>query len=437
LGVDLLVTIPSWISLLTSAENNVGQMRSIKFLRFFRFMKLLRLAKFEHVLHQVIEVINSPYLLLVLRIAKLMVALIVFNHIVACVWFMLGDQDPTGWVHQNDVGSTTILYRYLTSIHWSLTQFQGTSEIVPVSVWERAYAVIYLITALIIFASFVSSLTNLMRQLQDLQNDRTAQQRVFRTYLTENQISSGLSVRVRKYIAWMDRQRQRQRYSEDVLLLLPTQLLMELQDEARAPVLERHPFFLVFRQKFIRLARHLSHEALVQVTPVPGEVVFEEGEVCENMYFAVDGQLRYTAAPLGDRLRVNMADTSQRLASMENCTEEGDFAHLPSRRVFPRQWLSEAVLWTIWTHRGDLVGLGDCSLFSLVVDEFIRITRTSPVALVTASIYARRFVAAIDLYKCKKDLTDLINNESLFADPDLRPSSEGGQSKIGRWFHYL
>merc|ERR1719221_1130857 len=134
-----------------------------------------------------------------------MFCLILLNHIVACVWFLIGNREE-GWVQSMDVGDREVVYQYLNAIHWTLTQFQGTSDIVPgTTLGERAYAVGTIVMALIVFSSFVSSLTNLMMQLQSLHSKRTYEQRVVRGYLAVHSISSVLSVRVKKYLEWKQR----------------------------------------------------------------------------------------------------------------------------------------------------------------------------------------------------------------------------------------
>merc|ERR1712050_371519 len=104
-------------------------------------------------------------------------------------------------------------------------------------------------------------------------------------------------------------------------------MLMELQDEARSPVLCAHPFFEIFREKFAGTTRLISHEALVQVTPVPGEFVFAEGDQCLSMYFGVTGHLRYVAKLRGAHGRVKRRHVPLAERALESgvdyFTEEG------------------------------------------------------------------------------------------------------------------
>merc|ERR1719401_1718808 len=142
-------------------------MKALKYLRMLRFLRLLRLAKFERMLSDALAAINSPVLLLVLGMVKLMVSLILLSHVNACLWFHVGHTASHSWaVHFSD---DTMAYQYFTSMHWALAQFQGTSEIIPGhTIQERAYAVCTVLFSLLILATFVSSLTNKMMQLHRL-----------------------------------------------------------------------------------------------------------------------------------------------------------------------------------------------------------------------------------------------------------------------------
>jgi len=399
--IDLLIIVPSWFMAVSGTDaSQTGQLRSVRFLRLMRFVKLIRLAKFEHLLQQVVEVINSPYFFLVLGIFKQMYGLVLFNHVIACTWFAVGKSHSDGWVHRLDFDNSSVLHKYLQSYHWSLTQFQGNGVIVATTVKELVFSVILLLLALMILACFVSGLTNSMMQLMELQHERTARQRLFRAYLSEHHISPTLSVRIRKYIAWTDTQKQQQRYNDEIFLILPTKMLMELQDEARSPVLDSHPFFMVFRVKFWRTTHVLCHEAIVQVTPIPGESVFGEGEQCQSMYFVESGHLRYVAQARGFH---------------PHCRELSECQ--PAQLVRERDWVSEPALWTSWVHKGELTCLGHCSLLALLACEFGEITLRDPVGSLTASIYARMFVANLNCYA--KTFTDIIDNDRLFEDESV------------------
>jgi len=321
-------------------------------------------------------------------------------------------------------------------MHWSLTQFQGSSEVGPGTPEECLFAVMFLLLALVILASFVSSLTNNMRQLQDLQNEKTFQQHCVRTYLAENHISAELSVQVKKYIEWQRRREQRRKQDEEVLMILPTKLLMDLHDEVRGPVLNNHPFFGVFREKFPRAVRRMAHEAVFSVAPSPNEEVFVEGDACTQMYFVVNGHLRYIHKPnmVVGRVRNGHAICweEEEYDDGGTTTEYGGHACQPVR-VGRGDWVSEPVLWTEWEHCGDLTGLDDSTLLAMEAGAFATAVKAFPTAQATASFYARKFVAALDQYG--QIFTDLVDHENLFASEFKDEEENSTDSRP--WFEKL
>merc|ERR1712061_341712 len=98
------------------------------------------------------------------------------NHLIACAWYAIGtiDEDTTvdTWVKANELEGTSILYRYTTSLHWSLTQFTPASmEVYPENGKERLFTVSVITIAMVTFSSFVSAITNAMTQLRNLNSE--------------------------------------------------------------------------------------------------------------------------------------------------------------------------------------------------------------------------------------------------------------------------
>merc|ERR1712183_539457 len=100
--------------------------------------------------------------------------LLVVNHIIACVWFHIGDSTEAGWMDVNFPrrGGLDESHFYLISLHWALTQFHGSVGIEPHTELERFFAVYVLVLALVVYAGFVSTVTSLLWQIHTLQRSR-------------------------------------------------------------------------------------------------------------------------------------------------------------------------------------------------------------------------------------------------------------------------
>jgi len=408
-----------------------------------RFLRLARMAKFQYYLQEALAAINSSYLILCLQIAKLMVGMMLISHLNACCWYAVGKACSGGWVEEYE--STDKLYRYLTAMHWAFTQFQGTSEILPGmgggrETGERLYAVLCVMGALIILASFVSSLTNMMMQLQSLREERTGVARAVKKYLGDNAISKALSIRVKKYIDWKLHMRRKLGDSDLVLKMLPTALQIDLQEEVMGPLIASHRFFHAFWEVHSKTFRMLCHEVLASITPAPGEVVFSIQTECTKMFVVVAGQCIYvptkpkvpTSAGATQTARLDMVqmqsekimgsqEPSQMLFrqnannfSDQLCSAGGWSDREDDRGGDPLEMmtcLSEAVLWTSWEHSGALLSVSDATFITVGAQDFGKKICQSPPAHVSSIIYARRFVAGLN--KFGKTYNDIIHLDSI------------------------
>merc|ERR1712185_398781 len=99
-----------------------------------------------------------------------MTAMLMTNHFVACAWYALGtighDLNQHNWLDAHHMLHFDAFYKYITAYHWSLTHFTpGSMHIQPMNALERLFAVLLLIWGMVVFSSFVSSITSAMTQI--------------------------------------------------------------------------------------------------------------------------------------------------------------------------------------------------------------------------------------------------------------------------------
>lgn len=428
--IDVIITVPLWFVLImdvdSSAEAGRG-LKSARYVRMLRFLRLARLMKAEHLLGEALELLNSTTVLLTLGIVKLMICMVLCNHVVACLWYAVGRTKQgkyRGWALEDKVNMRSIEYKYFTAMHWTLTQFQGTSEIeVGGTLQERAYAVWTVLFALIMLAIFVSGLTNMMMQLQSLASKRTHESRVVRGYLNNHKVSKALSLRIKKHIAWKQRQQRRTEHDAEVSKLLPQQLMMDLLDEVRSPLIcQHHFFFFKFREAYPFVVRRLCHEAINPVAPTPGEHIFSPSDAATKMYFLVSGQLLYTAIYHAHRKTFRRNNQSG-----EQKGEMGSYS------ITDGQYLSEPVLWTNWEHAGELQVINDAQMLSLQAERFEECVKSGQTsALASATLYARRFLACLNRFG--KNYTDFIPPDEILVT--MLEEEESDDGEVGTDSHH-
>merc|ERR1719313_748649 len=127
------------------------------------------------------------------------------THMIACMWFMIGRWSKNGGAKMNwlqDVGlqatgDASLAYQYLTSLHWSITQFTPASmDIYATNIGERAFSVVILYIALVALSSFIGSISASVTQLRSMTADESKATWVLRRYLKQKKISKNLTQRI-------------------------------------------------------------------------------------------------------------------------------------------------------------------------------------------------------------------------------------------------
>merc|ERR1719367_2200069 len=92
-------------------------------------------------------------------------------------------------------------------------------EVVPRNTIERIFTVVVLIFSLLVFSSFVGTVTNSMTALRAMSGDDSKRFWVLRKYLSQNRLNKNLSNRIVKYLEHTNREQGERVQKESVVLL--------------------------------------------------------------------------------------------------------------------------------------------------------------------------------------------------------------------------
>jgi len=243
------------------------------------------------------ENIQSEEMSATMSIAKLILVITIINHIIACLWYWLTTFDETNWMTRAEMEDASVIYLYTTSMHWSVTQFTPASmEIVPANWRERTFTIFVIIGAMVIFSSFVSSITNTMNHLRTMNQEQRKEFWKLQQYFVRQGISVGLCIRIRKHLDHHLVEKQKHIKEADIPLLkhLSEPMQVELHYEVFAPLVRQHPLFEAYDDEFSHSMTRICHRALDQVSISQGDVLFSRGENASQMYFIRSGMMRYT-----------------------------------------------------------------------------------------------------------------------------------------------
>eukprot|EP00929_Paragymnodinium_shiwhaense_P014215 TRINITY_DN122109_c0_g1_i1.p1 TRINITY_DN122109_c0_g1~~TRINITY_DN122109_c0_g1_i1.p1 ORF type:complete len:981 (+),score=211.14 TRINITY_DN122109_c0_g1_i1:60-3002(+) len=311
-------------------------MRLQRIIRLLRLLRLLRVAKAVfNALHKNSDDNQTTEKgSVIFGIVKLLIILILMNHFLACAWYAVGGAKlgASHWTDDAFREDSTFAYRYLTSYHWSLTQFTPASmEVSPANAAERLFTIFVITIGLLVFSSFVSRVTQAMMTLWKLSADRRTQTQAVRRYLTENKISLELGSRIINITRSCKKTTASRRiYEKDVVAFkfLTHEVLAKLHEEVFAPIIIPHGVFKMLHDSSFGVFGSMCHIAITEKPLLYMEELFRCGLHGNSMYFITGGALSY-------------------FHGFE--TEEDASIH-------PGAWISEPPLWTHWEHRGRIIG---------------------------------------------------------------------------------
>jgi len=321
--VDVFVVGCDWVALFFQvAFKGSGLIRSARFFRVLRSLRILRLAKLKNKINEVRDRFESDLYDTVMDVVKSIFAITYLNHLLCCGWFYLGDSmlscefvDEPGcieetseypkdfqrtWLREADMyePGASFWYIYLTSLHWSLTQFTPAAmEVVPTNIYERLVAVIALIFALVVFGSFLSQLTSCVTKLRALTADKEKNFSLLRRYLNEsNDLDDSLKLRIRKFLEYKLSVDGRSKIKEaDVvyLKLLSQPLQTELQYFKLRKFLRISPLLDTLDEECNSALRQIAATACTVANYAAGDNLFTRGETAESVHIVISGKVRY------------------------------------------------------------------------------------------------------------------------------------------------
>lgn len=405
--LDLVILGLDWAFVVESGGGGSAARlgRSLRSLRFVRTLRLIRVAKLTRIITAIQDRISTERLSIWFGILKAVITLLIVNHMVACGWYTVGhiESEHPGWVDAEAMDTRTLAYRYATALHWSLAQFTpAPNNIQPRNVQERIYATVVLVTALVFFSAFLSTVTAGVVQLRQMTSAESHEFWKLRRYMRDWNVREKFRWRVIRYLEYaLALQRQRVQESEVKLLkLLSTHLRDELRQQTFQATLSRHRLFSneEIAERSRVFSRTLGSEALAK-----GDMAFECGEQGNKMIFISGGILEYFLG-MSEQPSTRRDDRSPGARDPRGSTsmslEERDLLH-------SNDWAGEPVLWTSWVHVGDLKAFIESHIVYISGEEFCEATRHNYPMWAAFKRWATEFLENLNALG-DDELTDMI-----------------------------
>ncbi|KAK5860962.1 hypothetical protein PBY51_022396 [Eleginops maclovinus] len=258
-----------------------------------RINRLLRIPRLDEALDRMETRTSSPN---TFRITKLMIYIFVLIHWNACLYFALSGYIGFGsdhWVYPNiskpEFASMRRQYFYC---FWFSTQIFTTVGDTPLPKREEEYLFMIadLLIAVLVFASIVGNVGNVITSLRDRDNVFFPNHELVKAYLRSHHISKELRQRIDNWYQHLHINKKIMRENE-ILQQLPLHLRTEIAVSVHLPTLSKVTIFQ-------SCEKSLLEELVLKLTPQvfsPGEYVCRKGDVGHEMYIIKEGKLAVVA----------------------------------------------------------------------------------------------------------------------------------------------
>eukprot|EP00928_Gymnodinium_smaydae_P005475 TRINITY_DN11861_c0_g1_i1.p1 TRINITY_DN11861_c0_g1~~TRINITY_DN11861_c0_g1_i1.p1 ORF type:complete len:902 (+),score=131.64 TRINITY_DN11861_c0_g1_i1:112-2817(+) len=361
--LDLSACSMDWLELyVTGSVQNI-----VSSLRLLRLARLVwTLTSREGLFAFFAEHTRSERLALIASLLRLVGCMAAITHLFACAWYGLATTTPGGSPLMKELRDANYIDRYIACFHYAFSLFIGAAIVIPEALGERSLIIAMMYVSFMFSAYLVSSMTSAMTQLQLIASQRSKQLSALSHYLSDHKISAALAVKVRQNAEHMaDKLRNHMPESSvELLSLISERLRQEIHFEIYGNTLFNHNLFSCYNDVNPEGIRKICHNA-VDIAAVSFEdLIFANGELGTYMYFSVSGRLSYM----------------QGRTEVQEPVEVG-------------MWLSEAVLWTSWSHCGTLQARDDADILQMHATTFQTIMSKYPSHHMKA--YAHHFVALL------------------------------------------
>ncbi|XP_054887983.1 cyclic nucleotide-gated cation channel alpha-4 [Poeciliopsis prolifica] len=257
-----------------------------------RINRLVRIPRLNEALDRMETRTSYPN---TFRITKLMIYIFVLIHWNACLYFALSNyigfgSDP--WVYPNitDPMFASMRRQYFYCFWFSAQIFTTVGDTPLPSREEYLFMIADLLITVLVFASIVGNVGNVITTLRDRDNVFFPNHELVKAYLRSHHISKELRQRIDNWYQHLHINKKIMREKE-ILQQLPLHMRTEIAVSVHLPTLSK---VTIFQSCEKSLLEELVLKLTAQVFS-PGEYVCRKGDVGHEMYIIKEGKLAVVA----------------------------------------------------------------------------------------------------------------------------------------------
>ncbi|KAK1287000.1 Potassium channel KOR1 [Acorus calamus] len=264
--------------------------------RYLLWIRLFRARKVTTFFQKMEKDIRINYLFT--RIVKLIVVELYCTHTAACIFYYLATTLPASregytWIGSLQLGDYSyshfrdidIWKRYLTSLYFAIVTMAtvGYGDIHAVNLREMVFVMIYVSFDMILGAYLIGNMTALIVKGSKTERFRDKMKDLIK-YMNRNRLEKDIRDQIKGHV----RLQYESSYTDaSVLQDIPVSIRAKISQSLYRPDIEKVPLFKGCSSEFINQIVIRLHEEFF----LPGEVIVEQGNAIDQLYFICYGVL--------------------------------------------------------------------------------------------------------------------------------------------------
>ncbi|KAL1348542.1 hypothetical protein AAHE18_07G086600 [Arachis hypogaea] len=270
-----------------------GHREEVRYLLWIRLYRVRKVTEFFHNLEKDIRV---NYI--ITRIVKLLVVELYCTHTAACIFYYLAttlpeSQEEYTWIGSLQLGGYSYQHfreidlwkRYTTSLYFAIVTMAtvGYGDIHAVNLREMIFIMIYVSFDMVLGAYLIGNMTALIVKGSKTEKFRDKMTDLMK-YMNRNRLGRDIREQIKGHL----RLQFESSYTEAAVLQeIPISIRSKISQTLYLPCIQMVPLFKGCSSEFINQIVTRLHEEFF----LPGEVIMEQGNVVDQLYFVCHGVL--------------------------------------------------------------------------------------------------------------------------------------------------